>query len=172
MKPVEPEFAIAESRPEARRFVALLVITTATALALGLALKLPTQFGANDISRWSTVWSLLERGTYAIDDCPWQSRTQDKVKRPAPFQQKEPGKEPIEHFYSSKPPLLPTMIAGVLYPFRKATGVPLDRVVKQERSERWVEKPVEGSPVTALIATNFLAVVKRMRGGLSLSPGQ
>jgi hypothetical protein len=148
VKPVEPQIdiAIAEPRPEARQFVALLTITTATALALGLALKLPTQLGANDISRWCTVWSLLERGTYAIDDCPWQSRTQDKVFRPAPFQKVGPGEKPVEHFYSSKPPLLPTIIASVLYPFRKTTGVPLDRVVKQERSERWVEKPVEGSP--------------------------
>ena len=36
---------------------------------------------ANDISRWCTVWSLLERGTYAIDECPWQVDTQDKVER-------------------------------------------------------------------------------------------
>jgi hypothetical protein len=133
-------------RPEPREFVALLVITTATALALGLALKLPTQLGANDTSRWCTVWSLLERGTYVIDDCPWKARTQDKVLRPAPFQTVESGKEPVKHYYSSKPPLLPTLIAGALYPIRVATGVPLDRVLKQERSERWVEKPVEGAP--------------------------
>ena len=42
---------------------------------------------------------------------------------------------------------MPTLIAGVLYPFRVATGVPLDHnVVKYERSARWVEKPIEGSP--------------------------
>ena len=34
---------------------------------------------ANDISRWCTVWSLLERGTYVIDECPWQVDTQDKI---------------------------------------------------------------------------------------------
>jgi hypothetical protein len=134
------------ARSQTRQFVALLVITTATAQALGLTLKLPTQLGANDISRWCTVWSLLERGTYAIDDCPWQSRTQDKVEKDAPFQVVAAGKEPVKHFYSSKPPLLPTIIAGILYPIRKATGVPLDRVIKQERSERWVEKAVEGQP--------------------------
>src|SRR3954465_1528565 len=69
-------------RSQARQFVALIVITTATAQALGLTLKSPTQLGANDISRWCTVWSLLERGTYAIDDCPWQDKTQDKVLKP------------------------------------------------------------------------------------------
>jgi hypothetical protein len=34
----------------------------ATAQALGITLKAPDQMGANDISRWCTVWSLLERG--------------------------------------------------------------------------------------------------------------
>ncbi len=58
------------ARPEARRFVALLVIGAATAQVLGVTMKSPTQLEANDISRWCTVWSLLERGTYAIDECP------------------------------------------------------------------------------------------------------
>src|SRR6185312_12816772 len=118
----------------------MLVITAATAQALGLALKMPTQLEANDISRWCTVWSLLERGTYAIDDCPWQSKTQDKVLRDAPSRLGTMSRpEPIQHYYSSKPPLLPTMIAGVLYPVRAITGVPLDKVVLQERTPRWVQ---------------------------------
>ena len=57
----------------------------------GLALRMPTQLAANDISRWCTVWSLLERGTYAIDDCPWQKDTQDKVKKPEPFSKETPA---------------------------------------------------------------------------------
>ena len=69
--------------PETRRFAALIVIVAATALALGHALRQPTQMGANDISRWCTVWSLLERGSYEIDECPWQVDTQDKVFRAA-----------------------------------------------------------------------------------------
>ena len=91
--------------------------------------------GANDISRWCTVWSLLERGTYVIDECPWQADTQDKVFR-APKGAIAPpaGKEPVRHYYSSKPALLPTLIAGILYPARLATGVPLDRVVLRQRA--------------------------------------
>jgi hypothetical protein len=151
-------------RSQARQFVALIVITTATAQALGLTLKTPTQLGANDISRWSTVWSLLERGTYAIDDCPWQDKTQDKVLKPDKLSEPGPTSsllnrieyaiaprawkvgEPVDHFYSSKPPLLPTLMAGLLYPVRSALGVPLDKVVIQERLPRWVEKEVEGTP--------------------------
>ena len=66
--------AVEERRPT-RHLIAVLVIGTATALGLGLTLRMPTQLEANDISRWCTVWSLLERGTYAIDECPWQTET-------------------------------------------------------------------------------------------------
>ena len=109
-------------RPEARRFVALIVIIAATAIALG-HLATADAMGANDISRWCTVWSLLERGTYVIDECPWQVDTQDKVFR-APGERSvgSAGGEPVRHYYSSKPALLPTLIAGILYPARVADG--------------------------------------------------
>ena len=132
--------------PDARRFAALFIIVAATALALGHALRQPTQMGANDISRWCTVWSLLERGTYEIDECPWQVDTQDKVFRaPKGAGSAASGQEP-RHYYSSKPALLPTLIAGLLYPARVATGVPLDRVVLQERAPRWTQKHDPDSP--------------------------
>ena len=160
---LEPEPA---GRPQARQSVAAIVIGAAVAQVLGLTLRTPSQLEANDISRWCTVWSLLERGTYAIDDCPWQSRTQDKVRKPdklvppgvdasalkrleyriAPVAWREGS--PTFHFYSSKPPMLPTLIAGVLYPARRALGVPLDRVVEQRRLARNVQKDVPGKPGT------------------------
>ena len=95
---------------------------------------MPTQLEANDISRWCTVWSLLERGSYVIDDCPWQAKTQDKVRKPDVFQKGNPNAP--EHFYSSKPALLPTLVAGLLYPVRKLTGVPLQAEVLQPRTPR------------------------------------
>ena len=77
-----------------------------------------------------------------IDECPWQADTQDKVFR-APKGAIAPaaGQEPVRHYYSSKPAFLPTLIAGILYPARLATGVPLDRVVLQQRAPRWTQKP-------------------------------
>jgi hypothetical protein len=128
-------------RSEPLRLASSLIIIASSSLALGHTLRQPTQMGANDISRWCTVWSLLERGTYVIDECPWQADTQDKVFRaprgaPAPAA----GQEPVRHYYSSKPALLPTLIAGILYPARLATGVPLDRVVLQPRAPRWTQK--------------------------------
>ena len=132
-----------EPRPKARQVVVLLVIAAASAQSLGYALRIPTQLTANDISRYCTVWSLLERGTYAIDECPWQKDTQDKVKKPDPFSKESPAPE---HYYSSKPPLFATLMAGVIYPFRKFSGVPLDAKVKQARVERSVQKEVKDQP--------------------------
>ena len=92
--------------PMPRRFAALLVIIAATGVRAGPCLRQPTQMGANDISRWCTVWSLLERGSYVIDECPWQVDTQDKVFR-APREPDGAGRpEPVKHYYSSKPALL------------------------------------------------------------------
>jgi hypothetical protein len=130
-------------RSDPRRFGALIVIVAATSFALGSTLRQPTQMGANDISRWCTVWSLLERGSYVIDDCPWQSETQDKVLRET---RAAGADESTKHFYSSKPALLPTLIAGILYPARMITGVPLDHVVFQDRAQRWTQKPDPDSP--------------------------
>lgn len=103
-----------------------IIILMATGLTCGLTLRMPTMIGANDISRWCTIWSLLERGTFMIDDCPWQSETQDKVFRTNPWEEVAPGSTAPRHFYSSKPPMLPTLIAAGLYPVRQLVGLPLD----------------------------------------------
>ena len=133
-------------RSPARQAFAMLVIGVTTALAVGMTVQLRAKSGGNDVSRWCTVWSLLERGTYVIDDCPWRSETVDLIQQPSPWERPEAGKPPVKHFYSSKPPILPTLIAGLIYPFRAASGVPLDRVFQQPRREpRYVAKPgVEG----------------------------
>ncbi len=142
----EPESPPRQARSQARSFVAMIVIGGAVAQALGVTLQMPSQLGANDISRWCTVWSLLERGTYAIDDCPWQEKTQDKVLKVSPFEMAKEGEEPAKHYYSSKPPLLPTLIAGLLYPIRQATHVPLDARVSEDRNPRNVRKPDPDAP--------------------------
>jgi hypothetical protein len=138
-----PDFKQTQARSEPRQLMAQLVLIAAVSLALGHCLRQPTQMGANDISRWCTVWALLERGTYVIDDCPWQIETQDKVLREAKGGN---GQSSGKHFYSSKPALLPTLIAGLLYPARIATGIPLHRVVLQQRQERWTQKSDPDSP--------------------------
>ncbi len=58
-------------------------------------------FGANDRSRWVTVWSLVERRTYQIDEIiqtpGWNTIDKGRFR---------------DHFYSSKPPFLATIVAG------------------------------------------------------------
>ncbi len=74
---------------------------------------------ANDRSRWDTVRALVEHGTYAIDDVVrepgWD--TIDMVKHA--------GRDGQDHLYSSKPPLLATLMAGPYWVVYKTTGATL-----------------------------------------------
>lgn len=79
----------------------------------------------NDNARWDTVWSLVEYGTYQIYDTkeeaekwgrPQQYVTIDKVRRG-------------ERTYASKPPLLPTVIAGWVRLLKCLVGVPFSKDV-------------------------------------------
>jgi len=74
---------------------------------------------ANDRSRWCTVRALVELGTYEIDevirDRGWDSI--DKVQHV--------GRDGEVHFYSSKPPLLATLVAVPCWMVHKVTGATL-----------------------------------------------
>jgi len=74
---------------------------------------------ANDRSRWLAVRALVEQGTYEIDGVVdgklWN--TIDMVKHR--------GRDGEMHLYSSKPPLLITMLAGEYWLISKATGMTL-----------------------------------------------
>jgi hypothetical protein len=71
---------------------------------------------ANDRSRWMTVRALVEQGTYAIDDIVGQPTwdTIDMVQHR--------GRDGKLHFYSSKPPLLATLVAGEYWLIHRLTG--------------------------------------------------
>lgn len=71
---------------------------------------------ANDRSRWCTVWSLVERGTFQIDEVIRQPgwNTIDKVLKDG-------------HFYSSKPPLLSVGVAGLYWILKHVAGQDLLR---------------------------------------------
>jgi hypothetical protein len=74
---------------------------------------------ANDRSRWATVRSLVEHGTYAIDGVTaergWD--TIDMVQHAGPDGQ--------PHLYSSKPPLFATLMAGEYWLIHRFTGATL-----------------------------------------------
>lgn len=93
------------------RIAQVLIILLAAVLhyvALGNAKPLQS---ANDRSRWSTVWSLVERGTFQIDEI-----------------RQRPGWDTIDlvrvdgHYYSTKPPLLTSIVAGITWCVQRITG--------------------------------------------------
>jgi len=97
--------------------VGYVLIMLATGFAAFFVLQSQPLQSANDRSRWCTVWSLVERGTYQIDEIDKvpQWSTIDKVRH------RQNDNQPW-HFYSSKPPLLSTMVAGLYWLERNTFG--------------------------------------------------
>lgn len=106
---------------------------TAVAIVVlaGLTFGVPTPMSPNDRARWDTVWSLTDFNTYQIFDTkaeaekwkkPEQWETIDKVARKIVGKD---GKEELQ-YYSSKPPLLPTVAAGIVKAMR-TVGPPISK---------------------------------------------
>jgi len=125
-----PETATHDAK-SLRRFTYFLVIAVAAGSALANILtatvlyspakpwpkRVPPHlpmYGANDRSRWCTVWSLVERGTYQIDEIieepGWNTIDKGRFK---------------DHFYSSKPPFLSTIVAGIYWAVKRTCGLDL-----------------------------------------------
>jgi hypothetical protein len=95
-------------------------------------------FSSNDRSRWATARALVDNGTYVIGyrevdpatgkyrdygiifEDGWQSI--DRVLHPEPV----PGQPNTYRFYSSKPPLFPTLMAGEYWVLKRVFGLSLD----------------------------------------------
>lgn len=107
--PTTPNDPIVDARA-VRRFAMLLIIVTSAAMSFTQIVQSTPLQSANDRSRWSTVWSLVERNTYQIDEIDaapgWG--TIDKVRHEG-------------HFYSTKPPLQSTLVAGVYWCVKRIT---------------------------------------------------
>ncbi|MFO0949232.1 MAG: hypothetical protein U1D30_25525 [Planctomycetota bacterium] len=72
----------------------------------------------NDNSRWDTVWSLVEHGTYQIFDTPEEAKKYNKPEQMLTIDKiQKDGK-----YYSSKPPLMPTVIAGYVQCLKWVVG--------------------------------------------------
>lgn len=78
---------------------------------------------ANDRSRWCTIEALASDGTYAIDELIFADPEQ---KRRTPWATidlvRHRGQDGRQHYYSSKPTLLPTLYSGVYAAARALTG--------------------------------------------------
>lgn len=104
-----------ESASTTERWGAALLIVVAVVLHATALLNARPLQSANDRSRWCTVWSLVERGTFQIDEI-----------------RQVPGWDSIDiiyddgHFYSTKPPLLTVIVAGVTWCVQRITGWSLE----------------------------------------------
>ncbi len=119
----------AERRQRRNQFALLILIVLSIAagrIAVVRSAEGDTAFlSANDRSRWCTVAALVEDGTYEIDRLieirsernrrPWG--TIDRVVHR--------GDDGAMHSYSSKPPLFPTIVAGIYQVFYWVTDMTL-----------------------------------------------
>ena len=114
------------------RRIAYVMLAVAAASVVAAAIRnAPASFSVNDLSRWATVRALVDSGTYAIGrreahpDGPYQDSgimtepdwfTVDVVMDPE-----------SRTFYSSKPLLLPTVVAGEYWLLRNLLGWTMGR---------------------------------------------
>lgn len=80
---------------------------------------------ANDRSRWCTIRSLVEFGTYEIDRVVLLENGKRNPDWYSIDVVKHRGPDGREHYYSSKPTLLPTLLAGQYWLVRQITGASL-----------------------------------------------
>lgn len=99
-----------------------LIVLAAVCVIVGTILSGTPLESANDRSRWATVWSLIHRRTWQIDEIDQDPRwsTIDKVRH-------QIGENEPYHFYSSKPPLLSAIAAAVYGVEHRLTGVDIRR---------------------------------------------
>ncbi len=120
--PVEPSLA----RPTGLVDLSGLMILITVCLLCGTILhRSQLIYSPNDSSRWNTIYYLVQHGTYEylpVNGVPWaiQSDKPSKLVKPVLWtidMIMVDGK-----LYSSKPPLLPTVLAGVVWVTQKVTG--------------------------------------------------
>jgi hypothetical protein len=112
-------------------YAVFLVIATGMMLARVASVhsrdpKSPTPFlSANDRSRWATIRSLGDDGTYTIDHIIFDGRGNRVLGWYTIDLVRHLGSDGREHYYSSKPTLLTTMLAGEYWLVKAITGATL-----------------------------------------------
>jgi hypothetical protein len=103
-----------QPRTESRKLTPAewLIIALGSALLFTTTVNAKPLQSANDRSRWCTVWALVERNTFQIDEIDAKPGwgTIDKVRYK-------------DHFYSTKPPLLSVAVAGVYKGLKSTFGL-------------------------------------------------
>ena len=81
---------------------------------------------ANDRSRWCTIRALVHHGTYQIDQVVFDGDGKRNREWYTIDMVQHRGRDGRQHYYSSKPPLLPTLLAAKYWLFRQLTGAGLE----------------------------------------------
>ncbi|MCH8828257.1 MAG: hypothetical protein IID45_01635 [Planctomycetes bacterium] len=134
---VHPHIDNDAERHRLRWFVYTLLIAISGGLGAASILRVEPLLSANDRSRWCTVRTLVDEGTFQIDAILFEEGwdTIDKVRHEG-------------HFYSSKPALLPLLVAGVYWTVQRLTDA-----FDGDDSNGWTlkEKPAETTRFILLI---------------------
>ena len=120
-----------ESDRALRRVVYCLLIVTSAAVMVGRIATVKSALGktpllsANDRSRWGTVRAIVDEGTYSLDNVLFTRSGQRDREWYTIDLVRHKGLDGREHYYSSKPPLLATLLAGEYWLVRQVTGATL-----------------------------------------------
>jgi hypothetical protein len=114
-----------------RKTVYALLVLIAASIVGGRILTAPGSFSVNDQSRWATIRALVDTGTYAIG---YREVGPDGKRRDVGIIT-QPGWDTLDivmhpetrRFYSSKPTLLPTVLAAEYWLMRNIFGLNLRR---------------------------------------------
>lgn len=123
---------VPSNTPYSSHWLTNLILLLAFAIQLARILQVESSSGevpflsANDRSRWCTIATLAIQGSYQIDALIFDD---SEARRRTPWYSidlvRHAGPDGRQHYYSSKPPLLPTIYAGVYWLLRATTGLTL-----------------------------------------------
>lgn len=133
MSTLEPTDPTESARRDLRWAIYSLLILAALGSAIGRIWSVKSSLGAtpllsaNDRSRWATVRSLVDHGTFEIDQVIFLDSQQKKRNREwySIDMVRHRGWDGREHYYSSKPPLLSVLLAGAYWLVKTCTGATL-----------------------------------------------
>lgn len=145
----------------------LLILVTIGLLLARLFHPGPAVYGANDCSRWATIRSLVDEGTYVIGhrepggegtyqdagiiaDKSWD--TIDKVLQPGTL-----------NFFSSKPPLLSTIGAGIYWLIKAGLGISIVTNI-------WLVTRIVLSVLNVLPLLAYLVLLDRLLNAFRVTP--
>ena len=118
-------------QPQIRHLIYWLIIVTSIGGVVGRIWGIQSRdrftpmLSANDRSRWCTIRALIDDGTFVIDN-PVNHDHDDNGRKRYPWDTIDKvehlGADGEQHFYSSKPPLFPTILAGEYWILKRLLG--------------------------------------------------